>query len=313
MILKLHSIIVPHNTAPLPKVTIDPGEDLTRPRAGSKSGKTEKRRGSLRADDDAGPQSSNRKASTEDSGEDLESSLSTSFGVHNDGGVTPTLARIPAPQPAKQRRQSISPARETNPSPVNNPIGTTNAAPVIPGMQLKRDMTSIIAKLAGRSKSVLAREAEWRSYFQLPESDYLVGDWSAAFMKGVARQGRLYVFTEHLAFFSNLFGVKTCFTIPYVDILAIEKSVENLTPGLIVRTVSGEYHFGGIYSRVQCLDQINGVWKGSYVLVETPSEEDSQMIESSTLSPPPAEEEVPQELLSQSTYVFCFSVSFVWC
>lgn len=134
----------------------------------------------------------------------------------------------------------------------------------------------------GRSKAQLDREAEFRKLFQLAETDLLVGDWSGAYMKGVARQGRLFVFTEHLAFCSTLFGVKTCFTVPFVDILSIEKTVENLTPGFVVRTAGQELHFGGIYNRTKCLEMINSVWKGRYVLVEVGGDNEEAELDGSS-------------------------------
>ncbi len=115
-------------------------------------------------------------------------------------------------------------------------------------------------------------------------------------MKGVARQGRLFVFTEHLAFCSTLFGVKTCFTVPFVDVLSIEKTVENLTPGFVVRTAGQELHFGGIYNRAKCLDMINSVWKGRYVLVEVGADhEEAELLHGDSTGGSKAEE-IPEEV-----------------
>lgn len=194
-------------------------------------------------------------------------------------------------------------------------------------MVLKRDLTPIREKLKERTKSQLRREVEWREVFNLDASEFLVGDWAASHIKGAARQGRLFVFTEHLCFFSALFGVKTTFTvrcsfsrgrgllvcfhplthtiqIPFVDILSIEKTVEQLTPGFVVRTATQELHFGGIYTRAQCLDMINSVWKGSYVLVDVQQGDDAAA--NSTLdamsTSAEIEDELPAELLSASDY-----------
>ena len=179
-------------------------------------------------------------------------------------------------------------------------------SPLLGGV-LRRDTSAIRELLKGREGPVLEREAQWRKFFELPEADLLVGDWSAAFMKGVARHGRLFVFTDHLCFHSNLFGVKTVFTIPFVDVIGVEKTVENLTPGIRVRTYDKTYNFGGIYARVKCHEMITSIWKGSYVLVddataagadasaaadEAAAEHDQEMLE----------EQFPEELLSSKDY-----------
>ncbi len=78
----------------------------------------------------------------------------------------------------------------------------------------------------------------------------------------------MFVFTDHLCFQSNIFGVKTAFSIPFVDVIGIEKTVENLTPGIKIRTNQKAYNFGGIYARVKCYEQVSNIWKGSYVLVD---------------------------------------------
>jgi hypothetical protein len=51
-----------------------------------------------------------------------------------------------------------------------------------PGLQLRRDTSHMAELLKGRPAAVLEREKEWRKFFELPETDLLVGDWSAAFM-----------------------------------------------------------------------------------------------------------------------------------
>ncbi len=151
-------------------------------------------------------------------------------------------------------------------SPRRMSLSVPNASPS--GLTLRRDMSHLQEMLKGRPASVLEREKEYRKLFELPDTDLLVGDWAAAFMKGVARQGRLFVFSDHLCFYSNLFGVKTSLVVPFVDVIGIDKTVENLTPGIKVRTNSKSYNFGGLYSRVRAFEMISNIWKGSYVLVE---------------------------------------------
>lgn len=96
----------------------------------------------------------------------------------------------------------------------------------------------------------------------MPEADLLVGDFAAAaFVKGVPRHGRLFVFTDHLCFHSVLFGQKTQIVIPFADVIGVEKTVENLTPGMKVRTNTKSYKFGSLYSRPKSHEMINSVWK----------------------------------------------------
>ena len=168
------------------------------------------------------------------------------------------------------------------------------------GGVLRRDTSAIVKMLEGRPAPIMEREAQWRKFFELSETDLLVGDWSAAFMKGVARHGRLYVFTDHLCFHSNLFGVKTMFVIPFVDVLGVEKTVENLTPGIRLRAADKVYNFGGIYARQPCFDMITNIWKGSYVLVEEAELQGSLVTEAEEQKL--MEEKFPEELLSAKEY-----------
>ena len=100
--------------------------------------------------------------------------------------------------------------------------------------------------------------------------------------------------------------MKTAFSIPFVDVIGIEKTVENLTPGIKIRTNQKAYNFGGLYARVKCYEQVSSMWKGSYVLVD-----DSQLQESGEggTTVTAAEEEAllkdesfPEQLMSNKSY-----------
>ncbi len=77
--------------------------------------------------------------------------------------LTPSLSRLPLDNNAKARRMSSTPS----PS---------------PGLTLRRDTSHIAELLKDRPQATLEREKEWRKFFELPDTDLLVGDWSAAFM-----------------------------------------------------------------------------------------------------------------------------------
>lgn len=143
--------------------------------------------------------------------------------------------------------------------------------------------------------------------FGLDSSDCLIGDWSASFVKGIARPGRIYIFCEHLCFLSSLFGVKTSLNISFTDVMAIEKSRVQLTPGIIVHTSGSDYHFGSIFLRERFLEQVNSIWKGSYVLVESALEEEEEAAQGqhaavADQSVAAADSDVAQKLLPRSAY-----------
>ena len=131
-----------------------------------------------------------------------------------------------------------------------------------------RSITGLEDLLRSRPTSVTDIEARWRTFFELPETEKLVGDWSAAIIKGIARQGRMYVFTDHICFYSNLFGQKETLCIPFADVIGIDKIVVNLTAGLKIRLSDKSFKFGSVYFRQKCFEQLRQLWSGSYVLAE---------------------------------------------
>ena len=83
--------------------------------------------------------------------------------------VTPQVSRLPLGDSANRSRK---PSTTPSPAPANVPGG----------MMLRRDTSHMAEVLKDRPAAVLEREKEWRKFFELPETDLLVGDWSAAFM-----------------------------------------------------------------------------------------------------------------------------------
>eukprot|EP00898_Chlorokybus_atmophyticus_P004158 jgi/Chlat1/4743/Chrsp308S00816 len=70
----------------------------------------------------------------------------------------------------------------------------------------------------------LKGEAELRALFGIEPGEALVEDFACALSSRILLQGRLYLFSEHACFYSNIFGYETNIKIPFRDITAIKKA-----------------------------------------------------------------------------------------
>eukprot|EP00741_Cyanophora_paradoxa_P006340 tig00000980_g6146.t1 len=96
---------------------------------------------------------------------------------------------------------------------------------------------------------------EWekmRAKFNLPPTETLIDDFSAAIYKQILLHGRLYLSQHFLCFYSNLFGYQTQEVIPLEKITALEKRLINLiNPGVLVYVEESKtkYEFASFVSR----------------------------------------------------------------
>ena len=96
------------------------------------------------------------------------------------------------------------------------------------------------------------------------DSGRMVADFSCAYEKHFLKQGRLYVSTRFLCFYSNLFGFEEKLRIPYADIVAVrrEKTALVIDNAIYVTTSdSTEYQFRSFWDRDGTIGVIDKCWQ----------------------------------------------------
>lgn len=96
------------------------------------------------------------------------------------------------------------------------------------------------------------------------DSGRMVADFSCAYEKHFLKQGRLYVSTRFLCFYSNLFGFEEKLRIPYADIVAVrrEKTALVIDNAIYVTTSdSTEYQFRSFWDRDCTIGVIDKCWQ----------------------------------------------------
>ncbi|KAG9098079.1 hypothetical protein FRC06_006833 [Ceratobasidium sp. 370] len=105
------------------------------------------------------------------------------------------------------------------------------------------------------------RNADFHELFpNVPEMDYLVqGDVKITGVPGI---GRLYISENHLCFYANIFGWITTLTIPFLDVLGLEKRMTAyvIPNAILVQTYSGEYTFASFLTRDTVFDVMQSLW-----------------------------------------------------
>ncbi|CAE6537054.1 unnamed protein product [Rhizoctonia solani] len=111
------------------------------------------------------------------------------------------------------------------------------------------------------------RNADFHELFpNVPEGDYLVQDYGCAWHREILLQGRLYISENHLCFYANIFGWVTSLTIPFLDIIGIEKRMTAyVIPNAILITSYGgtEYTFASFLTRDTVYDLMQSLWRPS--------------------------------------------------
>ena len=96
------------------------------------------------------------------------------------------------------------------------------------------------------------------------DSGRMVADFSCAYEKHFLKQGRLYVSTRFLCFYSNLFGFEEKLRIPYSDIVAVrrERTALVIDNAIYVTTSdSTEYQFRSFWDRDCTIGVIDKCWQ----------------------------------------------------
>ena len=95
------------------------------------------------------------------------------------------------------------------------------------------------------------------------DSGRMVADFSCAYEKRFLKQGRLYVSTRYLCFYSNLFGFEEKLRIPYAEIVAVrrEKTALIIDNAIYVTTADAEYQFRSFWDRDSTIAIVERCWQ----------------------------------------------------
>ena len=88
-----------------------------------------------------------------------------------------------------------------------------------------------------------ARSRECREWFGLPESEELLEEYSCALLKKILLQGRMYVFREHICFYSKVFTFVTKRTIELRTVTSINRAKNMGFPNSIEVIGGGKRYF----------------------------------------------------------------------
>ncbi|AAS52215.2 ADR294Cp [Eremothecium gossypii ATCC 10895] len=97
---------------------------------------------------------------------------------------------------------------------------------------------------------------------EVSSSEKLLTDYSCAWSKDILLQGRLYISTEHICFYSNILGYVSVVVIPLKEVVQIEKkNTAGIFPNAIaIHTLQKKYVFASFISRDTTFDLITNVW-----------------------------------------------------
>ncbi|KAF3177669.1 hypothetical protein EYR41_008689 [Orbilia oligospora] len=108
------------------------------------------------------------------------------------------------------------------------------------------------------------RNRDFHSLFKtVPQEDNLIEDYGCALQKEILLQGRMYVSSGHICFYSNIFGWTTTLVISFDEIVAIERRMTALVipNGIMIQTLHAKNVFASFISRDSTYDLILGIWR----------------------------------------------------
>ncbi|KAK6504370.1 hypothetical protein TWF506_002571 [Arthrobotrys conoides] len=108
------------------------------------------------------------------------------------------------------------------------------------------------------------RNRDFHTLFKtVPLDDNLIEDYGCALQKEILLQGRMYVSSGHICFYSNIFGWTTTLVISFDEIVAIERRMTALVipNGIMIQTLHAKNVFASFISRDSTYDLILGIWR----------------------------------------------------
>jgi len=132
----------------------------------------------------------------------------------------------------------------------------------------------------GMYPSYKSRNKEYKEFFNDQESKFIV-DFSCAHSKDILRQGRMYISTGYICFYSKIFGLEHSLQIAFQDITLISKEkTAYLIPNAIQLTTKNKksYFFATFHSRDSTYDIMNKLWSAVCTGEELSEDELNQII-----------------------------------
>ncbi|KAI5479022.1 gram domain protein [Pseudohyphozyma bogoriensis] len=127
------------------------------------------------------------------------------------------------------------------------------------------DFDDVVSQLGtGYAVASSKRNADFHAIFKnIPDDDYLIEDYGCALQREILIQGRLYISEHHLSFNANIFGWVTTHTLPFAEIVSIEKRMTAyVIPNAIqVTTLHARYTFASFLSRDTTYDLVGNIWR----------------------------------------------------
>lgn len=99
--------------------------------------------------------------------------------------------------------------------------------------------------------------------FNLPQTETLIKDYSAALYKQIPLHGRLYVSQNYICFESKIFNIKTTEVIPFKDVTHIRKKSKKMkfSVGIHIDVGTQTYHFASFISRDKTFFLLHELWR----------------------------------------------------
>ncbi|GAA5976150.1 hypothetical protein JCM10908_005399 [Rhodotorula pacifica] len=127
------------------------------------------------------------------------------------------------------------------------------------------DFDDVVSQLGtGYAVASSKRNADFHALFKhIPDDDYLIEDYGCALQREILIQGRLYISEHHLSFNANIFGWVTSLTIPFSEVVSIEKRMTAyVIPNAIqITTLHARHIFASFLSRDTTYDLIGNIWR----------------------------------------------------
>ncbi|KAL8280088.1 hypothetical protein RQP46_007418 [Phenoliferia psychrophenolica] len=200
-------------------------------------------------------------------------------GTSGSGGIAGALALsgVALASPSAQLRHPVTIAplqRQVSPPQSRDSLdnesegGTSineNPQAMLSAVDLLGDFDDVVSQLGtGYAVASSKRNADFHAIFKnIPDDDYLIEDYGCALQREILIQGRLYISEHHLSFNANIFGWVTTHTLPFAEIVSIEKRMTAyVIPNAIqVTTLHARYTFASFLSRDTTHDLICNIWR----------------------------------------------------
>jgi hypothetical protein len=102
-----------------------------------------------------------------------------------------------------------------------------------------------------------------KQLFNLASNEQEIENFSCAVKKRIMLHGRMYIYTDHVAFLSNLFGHKTVVVLAFNEIVSIRRAMTDLiNKCIVISMASGAEHiFASFFFRDHTHDILKELWR----------------------------------------------------